>query len=463
MGTTEVPQRIPLNIPAFLACKRRGERWSAPDLHAWSRAIAEGSAADCQIGAFTMAACLAGMDSAETVAWTKAVRDSGDILGWPELTARGPVLDKHSTGGVGDCVSLVLAPMLAACGGFVPMISGRGLGHTGGTLDKLAVLPGYAIEVDAARLKRVVMDTGMAIVSAGASLAPSDRRVYAVRDVTATVDSLPLMVASILGKKLAACADALVLDVKQGSGAMLTEPQQAMQLAQMLVDVANQAGLRCTALITDMQEPLAPAVGNALELDLCLAYLHGEARPSRLHEVSIALGAELLATSGLELSREQAQARLLRALDSGDAAECFARSVAALGGPRDVFAWRRTGVEQAPVRRTMYAQAQGFVDQLDARLIGEVAVDLGAGRRHPDQVIDPWVGLQLAVQRGDWVEPGQPLCEVHARDTAAADQAVAALQRALSLSDTAPVTATIVDRVETPGMPTVARWGGNAA
>ncbi len=452
-----------LKIPAFLACKRRGERWSVSDLHAWSRAIADGSAADCQIGAFTMAACLAGMDSAETVAWTQAVRDSGEVLGWPELGTRGPVLDKHSTGGVGDCVSLVLAPMLAACGGFVPMISGRGLAHTGGTLDKMSVLPGYAIEVDAARLKRVVMDTGMAIVGAGASLAPSDRRVYAVRDVTATVDSLPLIVASILGKKLAAGADVLVLDVKQGSGAIFTDPQQAMQLARMLVDVANQTGLRCTALLTDMEEPLAPAVGNALELGLCLAYLQGEVRPPRLHEVSIALGAELLATSGLELSHEHAREKLLRALDSGAAAECFARSVAALGGPSDVFAWRRSGLEQAPVRRMFSAEGQGFVDRLDARLIGEIAVDLGAGRRHPDQVIDPWVGLQLAAQRGDWVEHGQPLCEVHAPDAAAAEQAIAVLERAVSLSNSAPVTATIVDRVEAPDMSAAVRWGENTA
>ena len=345
-------------------------------------------------------------------------------------------------------MSIVLAPMLSACGAFVPMLSGRGLGHTGGTLDKLSVLPGYRADVDAETLRRVVAETGLAIVAAGAGLAPSDRRLYAVRDVTATVDALPLIVASILGKKLAAGANALVLDVKQGCGATMTDPAQAKRLAQTLVDVANRCGLRASALITDMEQPLAPVVGNGLEIELCLDYLQGRTRPQRLHSVTLALGVELLISSGMSSGASEAEAHLQRALDSGAAAERLARSVAALGGPRDVFAWRDTIHERAPARRVLTAATAGCVERLHARRFGEIAVDLGAGRRRPDQPIDPWVGLRLRVACGDRVDAGQPLVEVHARDESSADRALTALGEAVTLGGSASLTAVVIDRID---------------
>ncbi|MBD8526201.1 thymidine phosphorylase [Pseudoxanthomonas sp. CAU 1598] len=440
-----------LSIPAFLARKRHDKSWSAESLRVFARAIAAGQVADAQLGAFAMAVCCRGMDEAELLAWTEAVRDSGQVLRWPRLADRGPVLDKHSTGGVGDCVSLILAPLLAACGGFVPMLSGRGLGHTGGTLDKLSVLPGYRLDVDRTTLQRVVEQTGMAIVAAGADLAPADRRLYAVRDVSATVECLPLIVASILGKKLAVGSSALLLDVKTGSGANLGAADQVQALASGLVRVASRAGQPCRALLSDMSQPLAPAVGNALELALCLEYLQGRCRPKRLHALVLALGSELLQMGGLAHSAAEAEAGLLAALDSGRGAECFARSVAALGGPNDVFKWASQGIEQAPVRRDWRVASDGVVTALDAQLIGLAAVALGAGRQHPEQAIDVRVGVELALEVGDQVRAGQRLGCVHARTEAEAEQAIQQLDRALSIGEQATRPTLISGRIDGAG------------
>lgn len=424
------------------------QSWNVDSLRQFARAIAAGQVADAQLGAFAMAVCCQGMNEAELIAWTEAVRDSGEVLSWPRLTDRGPVLDKHSTGGVGDCVSLLLAPLLAACGAFVPMLSGRGLGHTGGTLDKLSALPGYRSEVDIPTLQRVVEGTGLAIVGASPALAPADRRLYAVRDVSATVESLPLIVASILGKKLAVGSSALLMDVKTGSGANLGDPDQATELATTLVRVAQRAGLPCRALLSDMSQPLAPAVGNALELALCLRYLANDLRPPRLHALVLALGAELLQMSGLADSIDAARVRLLAVLDSGAAAECLARSVAALGGPNDLFSWARRGFQRAPLHLAWYAPRAGWVSRLDARSIGLAAVELGAGRQFPEQNIDLRVGFELAVSVGDRVEAGQLLGWVHASRRDTAERALSRLAGALTLAEqAAPVVELVSARV----------------
>jgi thymidine phosphorylase len=417
----------------LLHCKRAGKSLGGAELQAFARAIASGEVSDAQLGAFAMAVCLRGMSLEEMGAWTLAVRDSGKRLDWSALRGNGPVLDKHSTGGVGDCVSLVLAPMLAACGAYVPMLSGRGLGHTGGTLDKLEAIPGYRVDVDDATLQRVVAEAGLAIVGAGPALAPADRRLYAVRDVTATVDSLPLIVASILSKKLAAGADALVLDVKHGSGASAESQLEAMALARALREVAGANGLRTAVLLTDMDEPLAPAVGNALELHLCLRYLAGEVEPPRLHQVTMALGIAALRLGGLAGSDTDAREKLLRVRASGHAAERFARMVHALGGPADVFRWAADPRDEAPVRRCVPAPNAGVVVRADARAMGVASVELGAGRAREGQPVDPRVGLSDIVPVGSEVEAGAPLAWVHAADEASAQRACARLRAAFVL------------------------------
>jgi thymidine phosphorylase len=313
--------------------KRDGHSLTRAEIGALVGGITSGDLGDAQLGAFAMAVVLKGMDLAERVALTEAMRDSGQVLRWDQ----GPVLDKHSTGGIGDTVSLMLAPALAACGAYVPMISGRGLGHTGGTLDKLEAIPGYTTAPDMGRLRRLVAQVGCAIIGQTAELAPADKRFYAVRDVTATVESQDLITASILSKKLAAGLDALVLDVKRGNGAFMASPAEAEGLARALVDVANGAGCRTVALLTDMSAPLAPAAGNALEVAVALDFLTGRARDPRLWEVTCALGAEGLVQAGLAPDLAQARVALERAFTSGAAAERFARMVAGLGGPRDLL------------------------------------------------------------------------------------------------------------------------------
>jgi thymidine phosphorylase len=403
-------------LQEVVARKRDGESLTAAEIERFVAAIADGSACEAQVGAFAMAVRLRGMDAGETLALTLAMRDSGSVLDWDALPLDGPVVDKHSTGGVGDTVSLMLGPMLAACGAYVPMISGRGLGHTGGTLDKLEAIPGYATTVGAARLQRVVREAGVAIVGAGAELAPADRRLYAIRDVTATVDSIALITASILAKKLAERPQALVLDVKCGGGATLPDAASATMLAQSLVDVATRCGVRACALLTDMDEPLAPAIGNATELRVALRYLRGDERPPRLHAITLALGAALLHASGIDGTVESAGRRLIAALDSGGAAQRFAHMVALLGGPPDLLDRREALVDRAPVIRPVTSAGGGHVVAMDARALGRCVVALGGGRARPDDQVDHRVGLDRIVPIGGRVEPGQPLAWVHARD-----------------------------------------------
>jgi thymidine phosphorylase len=362
---------------------------------------------------------------------------SGASLDWRDANLSGPILDKHSTGGVGDNVSLMLAPMLAACGAYVPMISGRGLGHTGGTLDKLDSIPGYKSQPDLALFKRVVKDAGCAIIGQTADLAPADRRLYAIRDVTATVESVALITASILSKKLAAGLQGLVMDVKTGSGAFMSALQGARELATSIATVANDAGLPTVSLITDMNEPLADAAGNAVEIRNAVDYLTGARRDARLDRVTIALGAELLALSGLARDADAGAAALKRALETGAAAERFERMVGALGGPNDFLSRAHEALPRAAVLVDATPERPGFVAAIDVRAVGLAVVELGGGRTRPADAIDPAVGLTELAPIGAEVGPDAPLARVHARSADEADAAVRRLRAAYRLDETA--------------------------
>jgi len=393
--------------------------------------------ADSQVGAMAMAVWLRGMDTAETVALTAAMTVSGEVLHWADTGLHGPIVDKHSTGGVGDKVSLMLAPILAACGALVPMISGRGLGHTGGTLDKLEALPGYSTTPDRALLMAALKGAGCAIVGASADLAPADRRLYAIRDVTATVESVPLITASILSKKLSAGLQALVLDVKVGSGAFCATLADARALAHSLTTVAQGAGLPARALITDMNQVLGHNAGNALEVEETVHFLKGTVQEPRLLKVTLNLAAVLLHLCGVAPNLLAAHRLAQQALDSGAAAERFARMVSLLGGPTDVLQDAR--LLHAPVRRAVASPRTGFVSSMDVRALGLVVVTLGGGRTAPGAAVDPRVGLADVVALGTIVQAGEPLAWVHAASGDAAAAAVAAVQRAVRIDDSAPV------------------------
>ena len=438
----------------IIRVKRDGGALSRAQIDAFAGGLASGSWSDSQAAALAMAVWLRGMDTAETVALTAAMTASGEVLQWADADVqglRGPVVDKHSTGGVGDKVSLVLAPILAACGAVVPMISGRGLGHTGGTLDKLEALPGYTTTPDRARLVATLKGAGCAIVGASANLAPADRRLYAIRDVTATVESVPLITASILSKKLSAGLQALVLDVKVGSGAFCATLADARALARSLTSVAQGAGLPARALITDMNQVLGHNAGNALEVAESVRFLKGTVQEPRLLKVTLNLAAVLLNLCGVAPNLLAAHRLAQQALDSGAAAERFARMVSLLGGPADVLHDAR--LLHAPVRRAVPAPRTGFVFSMDVRALGLVVVALGGGRTAPGAAVDPRVGLEDVVALGTIVQAGDPLAWVHAASSDAAADAVAAVQRALRVEDSAPVVEPVV--VETVGPETV--------
>lgn len=422
---------------ALIRRKRDGQQLDATHYRDLACGIAQGRWSDGQIGAFAMAVAWRGMTAAECRDFTLALRDSGHSLDWRDLP--GPVLDKHSTGGVGDCVSLALAPLLAACGGFVPMISGRGLGHTGGTLDKLESLPGYNVNPDAEQFRQVVSQVGCAIVGQSTDLVPADRALYAVRDVSATVDVPELIVASILSKKLAGGAQALVLDVKTGSGAQTPEPAAARALGERMQQVARGSGLRLRVALSDMSQVLGRSAGNALEVRAVLDLLTGRPGCARLRELTLALTAKLLQLGALARTADQAMALLEDALDSGAAAERFARMVAALGGPCDLLETPDRYLPTAPIQRPVPAADTGFITALDVRALGECVVDLGGGRRTPGALIDPAVGLDAVRGRGEYVHRGDALAIVHARTQADADAAEARVRAAFQLGpDVAP-------------------------
>ncbi|PCE25416.1 thymidine phosphorylase [Paraburkholderia acidicola] len=415
--------------------KRDRQPLNEAEIAAFVRGVTDGSVSEGQVAAFAMAVFFNDMSIAERVAMTLAQRDSGQVLGWRDLDLPGPVLDKHSTGGVGDLTSLLLGPMVAACGGYVPMISGRGLGHTGGTLDKLASIPGYDVTPDTDAFRRVVRDVGVAIIGQTAQLAPADKRIYSIRDVTATVESVAMITASILSKKLAAGLDALVMDVKVGSGAFMPSYEKSVELARSIVAVGNGAGMKTTAVLTDMNQPLAPCAGNALEVRFSIDYLTGRTRPTRVHEVTLALAAQMLVLGGLASDVAQGRDKLVAALDSGAAAERFAQMVTALGGPADLLETYDRQLGHAPVVLPVAAPRAGVVAQIDCRAMGLAVVGLGGGRRRPEDTIDYQVGLTDIVELGERVAAGQPLALVHARDTAAAQRAASEILAACTIAD----------------------------
>lgn len=428
--------------------KRDGETLSADDLRALVRGMADGSLADAQVAALAMAVYFRGMTPAECAGLTLAMRDSGEIFDWRNESLPGPVLDKHSTGGIGDLVSLVLGPMLAACGAWVPMITGRGLAHTGGTLDKLEAIPGYRSRPEPELVRSTLRKAGVSIIGAGERIAPADRRLYAIRDVTATVDCIPLIVASILSKKLAAGLDALVLDIKTGNGAVMTDPNRGRELAARMIDTAAEAGLRASAFLTDMSEPLARSAGNALEVHEALSILRGEPADARLMEVTLALGTEVMVLGGLAANANAAKTELTKSLATGAAAERFARMVASLGGPVDFMERPDRYLATAPVIVEVPASRDGFVTAIDTRALGLVVVALGGGRTSPGQAVDPAVGLDRLASLTQPMRAGMLLARVHAANADTARQAAREVERAYAIGEVPSARPQLIERIE---------------
>ncbi len=418
--------------------KRDGGTLTPAELQFFARGLADGSIPAEQVAALAMAVYFRSMSFEESGALTVAMADSGVRLRWEALADRGPVIDKHSTGGVGDKVSFLLAPIAAACGCFVPMISGRGLGHTGGTLDKLDAIPGYRSSPTVEEFRAVVGSAGCAIIGQTDALAPADRRLYAIRDVTATVESIPLITASILAKKIAAGLDALVMDVKTGSGAFMETLDEARALSRSIIGVAAAAGLPTHAVITDMSQTLGWTVGNALEIEESIAFLTGGAQEPRLAEVVFTLTAEMLLMGKLTESHTEARQRVEAAVRSGAAAERFGRMVAELGGPTDLLTRAAHYLPKAPRVEPVFAAAEGYVASVDARALGNILVELGGGRKVAGERLDLAVGLTDVAAIGTRVGKDRPLATVHARTAEQVHRAAQALTDAVHLAD-APV------------------------
>ncbi len=431
--------------------KRDGAELSALEIGDFIAGLTNGQVTDAQAAAFAMAVFFRGMTMPERVFLTRYMMLSGSQLDWSD--SPGPVLDKHSTGGIGDNVSLMLAPAVAACGGYVPMISGRGLGHTGGTLDKLDSIPGYISQPDIALFRKVVREAGAAIIGQTSDLAPADKKLYSIRDVTATVESIPLITASILSKKLAAGLQGLVMDVKTGSGAFMPTLEGSRELAKSLADVATGAGLPTTALITDMDEPLASAAGNAVEVMNAIEYLTGAHRDPRLHQVVLALGADMLLIGGLVATLEEGFAKLEQAISSGAAANHFQRMVTALGGPSDLMENAEKHLPKANTILPILANREGVVHAIATREIGLGVVALGGGRTRAEDGIDRGVGFTKLLAVGASVSNDTPLGFVHARNASDAEAAAVLIRQAYSLGDGAPFIRPLIhDRFQGKGI-----------
>lgn len=411
--------------------KRNGLSLTRAEIRTFIEGVSRQTVSDAQIAAFAMATFFNGMDLDEERDLTLAMRDSGEVLAWGGLD--GPVLDKHSTGGVGDLVSLLLGPVVASCGAYVPMISGRGLGHTGGTLDKLDSIPGFDTQPDGARFQRLVRENGIAIIGQTDDLAPADRRIYAVRDVTATVASTPLIVSSILSKKLAEGLDALVVDIKFGSGAFTPGPEEAVRLARDISRVAHTAGLPCNALVTDMDQPLAWTAGNALEIHEAVSFLKGDEQHARLAMVVEALSAELLLLGGLAASEEESRKKVRDSLESGRAAERFAAMVNAQGGPSSLLERPESFLPEAAIARPVFPVCAGYVSAIDTRAVGMAVIALGGGRQRVEDSIDPSVGISRIKGVGARVDPNTPLAFVHASSEDHWDRAAQLLRDAYTI------------------------------
>ncbi|MCJ0883705.1 thymidine phosphorylase [Vibrio sp. CCB-PB317] len=413
--------------------KRDGEVLTADEINFFIQGVANNTVSEGQIAAFAMTIFFNEMTMDERIALTCAMRDSGMVIDWSHMNFGGPIVDKHSTGGVGDVTSLMLGPMVAACGGFVPMISGRGLGHTGGTLDKLESIPGYNITPSNDVFGQVTKDAGVAIIGQTGDLAPADKRVYATRDITATVDNISLITASILSKKLAAGLESLVMDVKVGSGAFMPTYEASEELAKSIVAVANGAGTKTTAILTDMNQVLASSAGNAVEVREAVRFLTGEYRNPRLLEVTMASCAEMLVLGKLAENTEDARVKLMEALDNGKAAACFGKMVAGLGGPADFVENYDNYLEKAEIIKPVYATETGIVSAMDTRAIGMAVVAMGGGRRVATDEIDYAVGCDEFIRLGEVADSDKPLAVIHARSEEQWEEAAKALRSAIKV------------------------------
>ena len=407
-----------LFLPQELIRKKRdGASLNEAEIGFLVQGISDGSLTDAQLGAFAMAVFKCGMSMNERVDLTRHMMNSGDTLQWSQLELDGPVVDKHSTGGVGDKISLMLAPIVAACGGYVPMVSGRGLGHTGGTLDKLESIPGYDGTPNNSKFQSLVKKVGCAIIGQTANLAPADQRFYATRDVTATVESIDLITASILSKKLASGLDALVMDIKTGNGAFAADYKMAQELAQSIANVSNQSGVPTSCLITDMNQVLGHSVGNATEVTECLDFLvNPKDANTRLITLTIELSAYMLQLSGLEKDLDIARKKSQDALNSGQAASIFGKMIYELGGPIDLLEKPNKHLNPMPIISPVKSKVSGYISEIDVRAVGLSMIHLKAGRTRSTDPIDHGVGLSEIVSVGQWVSKGDTLAMAHCRD-----------------------------------------------
>ena len=441
MTMTYLPQEL-------IRKKRDGLVLNNAEITFMVQGITSGQLSDAQLGAFAMAVFQQGMTMPERITLTQQMTCSGKVLNWQNMDLNGPLVDKHSTGGVGDKVSLMLGPIVAACGGYVPMISGRGLGHTGGTLDKFDSIPGYNAHPDEHSFKSLVKQVGCAIIGQTAELAPADQRLYATRDVTATVESIDLITASILSKKLAASLNVLVMDVKTGNGAFAAEMSMAQVLSQSISQVATGAGVPTRCLITDMNQVLGRSVGNAVEMAECIEFLLNPAQADeRLVDLTLDLAAHMLELSGVADNLDDARDKASAALNQGRAAQVFARMVAGLGGPKDLLEKPKHYLPQAPIIKPIFALHSGYVSAMDARAIGLSLVSLKAGRSKADDAIDYAVGFTNMVQIGDYIEQGQALAVAHIRNDNQLTSVNAELVNLIHLSPDAPVLKALVKEI----------------
>jgi thymidine phosphorylase len=426
--------------------KRDGKSLTDPEIDYFVAGLSDSSIPAEQVSALAMAVCLNGMSFEEAARLTIGMAHSGVVLDWKSDDFGGPVVDKHSTGGVGDKVSFLLAPIAAACGCFVPMISGRGLGHTGGTTDKIECIPGYQSMPDFDLFRNVVKSVGCSIIGQTDMLAPADKRFYAIRDVTSTVESVPLITASILSKKIAAGLDGLVMDVKVGTGAFMPTTERATKLAKSIIGTAATAGLKTHALLTDMNEVLGDTAGNAVEIIESIRYLRNEHRESRLDEVTLGLCAEMLVITGMESDRNQALTKVDEAVTSGRAAEKFDQMVAAMGGPADFVDSYQQHLPTAPVIRPVHSDKTGVLSRVDAHGIGNAIIELGGGRHVLGEALDLAVGFTDIAHIGDTVDPETPLAIIHAATDEQAEEAAMLLRSACEVSEAGvPAQAVIYD------------------
>jgi len=437
----------------IIAKKRDGQTLNEIDIAFFVDGLVSKNFNDAQVGAMAMAIFKQGLSHQETVHLTNAMMNSGEVLSWDNVTSadgfslNGPILDKHSTGGVGDKVSFMLAAIVAACGGYVPMISGRGLGHTGGTADKLESIAGFNVQPKLAQFKRIVADLGMAIISQTPELAPADKRLYAIRDITATVASIPLITASILSKKLAAGLDVLVMDIKVGNGALMTDLKQARALARSITSVANDAGVNTQAIITDMNQVLGNSAGNALEIEETVKYLTGELHEPRLHQVVVSLAKAMLINSKLAADGDSAIVKIDRALASGKAAEIFAKMISALGGPNDLLEKPWRSMNKAKVIIDVLAPCHGYLSTMQTRNIGFSVVGLGGGRTSNEQIIDHSVGFDRILPIATKVNKSDVIARVHASSKVSAALASKEYVEALEFSDASVAEPSIIYRL----------------